>query len=70
MNNHNIVANNRVFNPLNSICVVTGGSSGIGFSLIKKLKQDPSIFVLRMFYFHFLVNSNLSIYKYKIIFKT
>ncbi len=39
MNNHNIVANNRVFNPLNSICVVTGGSSGIGFSLIKELKK-------------------------------
>ena len=33
----NIYANKYKFNPKNSICVVTGGSSGIGNALIKVL---------------------------------
>ncbi len=33
----NIYANKYKFNPKNSICVVTGGSSGIGSALIKEL---------------------------------
>ncbi len=37
MENLDNFANKKVFNPLNTICVVTGGSSGIGFALIKEL---------------------------------
>ncbi len=32
-------ANKKKFNPLNSVCVVTGGSSGIGLALIEELKS-------------------------------
>ncbi|MBF96809.1 MAG: 3-oxoacyl-[acyl-carrier-protein] reductase FabG [Alphaproteobacteria bacterium MarineAlpha9_Bin4] len=32
-------ANKKGFNPLNSICVVTGGSSGIGLAIIEELKK-------------------------------
>jgi Dehydrogenases with different specificities (related to short-chain alcohol dehydrogenases) len=32
-------ANKINFNPLDKICVVTGGSSGIGAALIKELKS-------------------------------
>jgi NAD(P)-dependent dehydrogenase (short-subunit alcohol dehydrogenase family) len=37
MNQNNNYANSKKFNPENSICVVTGGSSGIGAALIKEL---------------------------------
>ena len=37
MENLDTFANKKTFNPLNTICVVTGGSSGIGFALIKEL---------------------------------
>ena len=30
-------ANKNIFNPIDSVCVVTGGSSGIGLALIKSL---------------------------------
>ncbi len=39
MNYVNTYANVKGFNPLKSICVVTGGSSGIGMALIKELKK-------------------------------
>ena len=36
----NITYANKInFNPLNKICAVTGGSSGIGAALIKELKS-------------------------------
>ena len=38
--NENITYANKInFNPLDKICVVTGGSSGIGAALIKELKS-------------------------------
>ncbi|MAJ24384.1 MAG: short-chain dehydrogenase [Rickettsiales bacterium] len=39
MNDNQISANKSKFNPLNTVCVITGGSSGIGSALIKELKQ-------------------------------
>ena len=39
MENLNTFANKKAFNPLNTICIVTGGSSGIGLELIKELKS-------------------------------
>ncbi len=39
MNYGNTYANKKGFNPLDSICVVTGGSSGIGKALIQELKK-------------------------------
>ena len=33
-------ANKVGFNPYNSTCVVTGGSSGIGKSIINELKRE------------------------------
>ena len=38
MISQNTFANNKKFNPLNTTCVITGGSSGIGLSIIKELK--------------------------------
>ena len=35
-------ANKYKFNPRNSICVVTGGSSGIGQSLIEELHNQQA----------------------------
>ena len=37
MENLKTFANNKKFNPLDSLCIVTGGSSGIGLALIKEL---------------------------------
>ena len=37
MKNIEVYANKKTFNPKDSICVVTGGSSGIGKALIKEL---------------------------------
>ncbi len=39
MNNLSTFANKKKFNPYDSVCVVTGGSSGIGLALIKELKS-------------------------------
>ena len=39
MNNLETYANKVGFDPLNSTCVVTGGSSGIGKSIINELKK-------------------------------
>ena len=37
MENLKTFANNKKFNPVDSLCIVTGGSSGIGHALIKEL---------------------------------
>ena len=37
--NYTTYANKKGFNPLNSVCVITGGSSGIGKALIKELQK-------------------------------
>ena len=34
-----IYANKHGFNAFNTICIITGGSSGIGKALIKQLKN-------------------------------
>ena len=39
MNIEHIYANKNSFNPKDSVCVVTGGSSGIGLALIKILLE-------------------------------
>ena len=38
MNTNDISANIKKFDPLNAVCLITGGSSGIGLSLIQELK--------------------------------
>ncbi len=37
MQNHKLYANHSGFNPENKVCLVTGGSNGIGLSLINEL---------------------------------
>ena len=37
MENLKTFANSKKFNPVDSLCIVTGGSSGIGYALIKEL---------------------------------
>ena len=39
MNIEHIYANKNIFNPKDSVCVITGGSSGIGLALIKILQE-------------------------------
>ena len=39
MNKEQTYANKNIFNPKDSVCVITGGSSGIGLALIKILQE-------------------------------
>ena len=48
MHNDNVFANKKGFNPKNKICLVTGGSSGIGLALVNELSERKAKAVINI----------------------